>query len=438
MKFGDYSPPAVPMLDQQHDALQKGLGRALQWALNQRLDDEPLLEACLRDQRFDVQFDSLRGDWLWRIIRAVGGTERFRVPILHAFYELSDECSAGQLCELARCYAELGDETFRTRLYKVVEQKPFADIPWLGEQEIVALDGEQAFLLAARMRGRSLAIREWEWHDESLVYLAVERLSEEQVTALLESSSDEAVRLFWKGSQEAKQRESEQPRLRERMLAISVQEVVRAAESDSKSMLFRAWGRCADEANLKVVLERLWAEQEPRTIANLLQVFSARALPEFDARLMELCRHSDEVRRRAFIALKQNAHPLVRQFALSELQTVGRHRLAVALFINNYLPGDEHRILEALEFPDDAYELHWLLMDVINVLEKNAEADCYELGVISYASTPCETCRAGAARLLLNRQVAPEWLKEECRHDSGEECRELVAKTSSSELFHRD
>jgi hypothetical protein len=104
----------------------------------------------------------------------------------------------------------------------------------------------------------------------------------------------------------------------------------------------------------------------------------------------------------------------------------------VALFINNYRQDDEQRILGAMELPVDACELHWLLMDVIKVLEKNSGADSSRLGVISYASTPCENCRYYAARLLLNQQVAPQWLKEECRHDSGEDCRELVAKSIGS------
>jgi hypothetical protein len=168
-------------------------------------------------------------------------------------------------------------------------------------------------------------------------------------------------------------------------------------------------------------------------IANLLRVFSARALTEFDPRLIELCLHCDEeVRRRAFQALEQNAHPLIRQFALTELRKGVRDGSAVALFINNYRQGDEQRILGAMEFPGDECELHWLLLDAIKVLEKNPEADCSRLGVITYALTPCENCRFYAARLLLNQHVAPEWLKAECRHDSSEDCRALAANATGS------
>jgi hypothetical protein len=112
---------------------------------------------------------------------------------------------------------------------------------------------------------------------------------------------------------------------------------------------------------------------------------------------------------------------------LIELQRGLQEESVVGLFINNYGQGDEQRILEVMELPDDPGNLHWLLMDVVQVLEKNPKADCSQLGVIIYASTPCENCRYYAARLLLNQHVAPEWLMEECQHDSGEDCRKMIA-----------
>ncbi len=438
MKFGDYSPPSSPSLDQQRDALQKGLGRAWQWALNGRLGDEPLLEACLQDKRFDAQCEESRAGWLWQIVGAADAMQRFRVPILHALHELSDERSANQLCELARFYAETGDGTFRDRLYEIVEQRPFPESPSLGEEEIMALDGERAFLFAARVRGQQLACREWDWDDRSLIDQATDCLGEDRVSSLLSAPSDTAVSRFGECWRRDKQRAAEVKQAqshRERMKALPVEEINRAAEGDTKCYWFRGWGMHAEEADLKAVLQRLWTVEEPRVIANLVKVFVARPLPEFDAQLIKLCRHADkEVRAWAFRGLKENAHPLVRVFALTELQKGLRDRSVVGLFINNNRQGDEHLILNAMELPDDECELHWLLMDVIKVLEKNTEADCSRLAVISYALTPCANCRFDAARLLHQQQVAPEWLWEECRFDSAEDCRKLVEKpTGSSE-----
>jgi hypothetical protein len=439
MNYGDYSPPPPsPSRDHQRDALQKGLGRAMQWAMTRRLDDEPLMEACLRDLRFDVQVEGSRGAWLWRVIRATDASDRFRVPILHALYELPDERSAHQLCELTRCYAEAGDETFRMRLYEIVEQKPIADSRWLGEEEIIQLDGAKGFLFAARVRGEGLTARAWEWDDEALVQGAIERFGEERVKDLLSETKDSALRVYRDGWQcQTKAHADQDSRIshRERMKAIRVGEILSAAESSGPHFgLLRGWGMYADDLDLAQVLQHLSAAREAKTIANLLQVFSNRAAPQFVDRFIELGQHGDpEVRRRALFALANIEHPLVRAFALPELEHGVSDGSVVGLFIRNYQRGDEHRILEALEFPADSCERHWLLMDLIKVLEANPGADCSRLAVVAYASTPCENCRFLAARLLLGQHVAPEWLVEECRFDSSEETRELVERTKGSE-----
>lgn len=430
MKLVDYSPPASPSLEQQRDGLQKGLGRVAQWAAGGKLEVEPLLAACLQDQRFDAMVEEPRGDWLWSAVEVVGASHQLRVPLLHALHANADEVGAKQHCQLARCFAQTGDATFRDLLYQIVEQKPYPDSPWLGEREIVELDGQPAFLHTVRVRGARLKKIEWDWDDSTLVDFAIERLGEEQVSQLLQANPDEDVRRFesrWRQRSAASVNRSGPQEHANRMKAIPTSEILTAAESAQGCAWFRGWGRHADAAQLRLVAQQLWAAEDSRTIANLLRVFSGRALPKFDERLIELCRTSNhDIRQRALMALEENVHPRVREFALAEMENGLRDRVA-ALFINNYQQGDEHRILEALDLPREAWQVHSLLMDVTKVLEQNAQADCSLLGVVCFALTPCESCRFYAARLLMNQGVAPDWLKAECRSDSSDDCRKLVA-----------
>lgn len=434
MKPGDYAPPAFPSLEQQQDALQKGLGRAVHWAMSGQLDDRPLLEACLRDQRYDSQCEESRGDWLWQLIRTVGATARLRVPILHALYGMTDERSATQLCELARCYAQTGDDPFRTLLYDIVERKPFETSPWIGEEELVALEGERGFLHAAQVRGRLLNSREWEWDDQNLIDFASELLGAEQVACLLDASPDDAIRRFrecWRNNQPV-QSEDQRQSYRDRLAAVPVAEAIQAAEGGTNCYWLRGWGRFATEADLHLILQHLWTVQEPKVIANLLKVFAARAVPTFDPRLIAYCQHADEeVQRRAYAALRQIAHPLLREFGLTQLQEGDvQDGAVIALFIKNYQPGDEHRIVEGIELPNDDDELHWLLMQGIDVLKENPAAECAQLGIITYVLTPCTNCRCHAAQLLLNQHAAPEWLIHECQHDVAADIRALVSTPS--------
>jgi len=424
----DFSPPSSPSLDEQRDALQKGLGRAWQWATAGRLADEPLLEACLEDMRYDTQCEGSRGNWLWDLMQVIEAKDRFRAPLFKALQELADERSADQLCQLAGHYTKDGDEPFRTRLYEIVEEKPISHSDWIGEDEIIQLDGEQAFLFAARVRGERLANIEWEWDDGYLAVGAAKQFGEDRVTSILKSSPNAGIKRYYENWLEQKARKlpaSDQHTHRNRMQAISVSEIIEAAKGKSLRIGFRGWGMYADEANLMKIIEAIFVATEPAIISKLLRVFSNRALPQFDFRLIDLCQHLDEdVQRWAFNALAKTCHASIRKSALEQLE-IEATASVVKLFIENFEEGDEKRILAATKLPEDVDQLHWLLMNIIEVLEKNPAADSSQLAVIAYASTPCENCRCRAAELLQRQGFIPLWMVEECQYDSNEEIRVL-------------
>src|SRR5262249_26447833 len=105
-----------------------------------------------------------------------GTANRFRVPILHALYDLSEDWKADQLCELARYYAKTGDGVFRDHLYTLVKTKPSIHYPSIGEKEILEIDGEHGFLFAAQVRGPAFSTRGVEMEISSLVRLAGGRM----------------------------------------------------------------------------------------------------------------------------------------------------------------------------------------------------------------------------------------------------------------------
>jgi hypothetical protein len=239
----------------------------------------------------------------------------------------------------------------------------------------------------------------------------------------LEHTTDTAIRLFREGWLQHKIADAGEPQrqaYRDRLQKITVADIISAAESDRDgSYSFRGWGLRADDAQLELVFEHLCSSQDVNVIANLLRVFWRRPLPIFDARLLDLCQHIDsDVRRWAFNAIHNSKHDLIRVFALSQLQKGVRNGSVISLFAGNYESGDEQRILSAIEFPDDDFELHSLLMSVLEVLDHNPDANAAQLGIIGYKSTPCGECRRRFLRALLRQNVAPGWLAEECRFDA--------------------
>ncbi len=434
MTPSDYAPPANPTADEQRAALRRGLGRAAMWASSGKLDEALLAEAWLADWRYDRQIDSPRGDWLFGLAESLGAIARLRGPLLRALGHLSDgpanERGAGQLCALALRYAQAGDAVFRVRLYDIVGRKPIPPSHRLGEHELIRLDGEAGFLFAARARGRRLGDDPGWTGAGDFMFTAGEVLGRDRAATLLDASADEHVARFrdhWRDI-EAECDAAPRQTYAEQTATLTPGDIVAAAESPSPLRRhLGGWGKLAEPADLKVVAAHLWAATDPKAVAKLLQVFAARALPEFDPRLIELCRHADsDVSWRALKALEENAHPMVRDYALAELAR--GEASAVGLLVRNYEPGDEGRVLAVIEAPaPDGEHEHGPISDALELLEANPGADASRLGVACYARTPCGHCRATAARLLVARGVAPDWLLGECRHDAEADIRELVA-----------
>jgi hypothetical protein len=392
---------------------------------------EPLLDACQHDQRFDRQCEDNRGEWLWKLISVTGSQFRFRDPLLNSLRTVDDVQDAYQLCDLALHFARSGDNAFRQQLYEFVRQRQIPDSPEIGEGQLLSLGGEEAFLFIARLRGHHLATAAWEWHDGAVINAAIEDLGESRVREILTLSLEPEIRRFATGWSENMRTptnpESQQSAYRQRMQAITVGDLILAAQTEGQKHSLRGWGMQASERDLDVVLEQIWKEHDPTIITNFLRVFSNRPLPQFDARLISLCEHSDEkVQRRALDVLSQNSHPLIRAFAIDQIQDNTLGFPVVELLIKNYQQGDEQRILDHVELPEDPCERHWMLMDLIKMFEENESADSSKLGQIAYFHNPCQICRCSAARLLFRHGNVPTWLAEECRFDAEEECSSLA------------
>ena len=233
------------------DALKKGLGRVYLWSQAGKVDADLLVQACLQDYRFDRQVDDPRGPWLWQLLVAAGRVERVKEPILAAVEDIENSDAGYQLCQLSRCLVAAGDERFRAQLRRIVAEKPVADEPLLGEEELMQVDGEAGFVAAVRRHGIDLASREWEWFDGVLADNGAELLGEEHVLNLLEThaAGDLHVGRFrdqWLQQRQPSQR-SPHVQHQKRIKALTAADIIAAAETQGNVCVpFRGWGRQAE------------------------------------------------------------------------------------------------------------------------------------------------------------------------------------------------
>ncbi len=422
MELSDYSPSENPAPDDQRDALQKGLGRAWQWADSGQLAADLLFDACLNDWRHDRQCEDNRGPWLWELMNSLGCVDQFRLPILGKLSQVEEEGIAAQLCDLIYRYAIEGDTECRDRLWTFVRNGSVAEAPWVGVGYLLWLDGSEAFEMIARTHGEALQQRDWQWHDTAFVDKGVEVIGDIPIRSFFAGSTDPHVIRFAEAWQ-IEQKKAPFPHRadREARYGWSPQEVVLWAEAMESCGWLRGWGFKANYGDLEQVAEAIRRCDNPEVIERLLWTFSHRALPSFANHLMLLGAHpTKEIRRLAFRALANIRSAEVRRYALKQLER-GNTPLAIDLFKKNFEPGDEKRILQAIELPESDFHRHGILIDMLHVLEENDAADVAELGLVIYFHTPCTICRESAVKLLLGQNAAPFWLVQEAHFDANEE-----------------
>lgn len=419
LEFRDFSPPTSPTFAEQSDALAKGLGRAMQWAMAGKLDDAALHHACTHDLRFDRQCEDSRTPWNWTLLEAAGAVERLRDPILSSAIAVVDERDVGSFSEIAYEYAIRGDEAFRRQLYTFCA---LDDCLTAGEL-IIKLDDATGLLFVARQFGKHTDPDE-QWMCGSLLSSAEEKMGTERVDQVLSAAENPSVLQFRDTALEFRGYLQSTPRSPERP---SVEDVIDVAESVGPRN-YRRWGHSATVEELNEIAAQLLTATNPKTLQTYLSVFSNRAFPVFDPKLLELCDHEDDmVRWKAFVAIEMNSHPSIRALAEKYLLEGICSRTSASLFKRNFRAGDEVRLLEALQPPDESNQLHWLLSTIEDVLELNPEANSAKIGIAAYAIQPCSNCRGSVAKLLTNRNCAPQWLREECRFDCDLRTRESFA-----------
>lgn len=436
----NFAPATKPSFNDWQDALQKGLGRALLWAKNGEIADKSLLlNACSIDLRYDRQCEKPRGDWLWEIMEVAGAMEDLREPILESLKSAKDAYAAQQLCQFAVHYATRGDHRFRDALERVVEEKPDSTGPWLGESQLIRLNGASGFITAVKVRSKWLETKDFDLDHWALFRKATDILGQDAIAQALDEALKTTPELKgivegWHAWNQHKTPVDTKSNHKKRMQQFTVEDVIQAVEGQSnQTWILLGWGKHASEADLQIILNRLFECGDTQIVERYLRVFSNRSLPQFDARLLTLLDHDDEqVKSRAYVAVAKNAHPSIRSFALMHLPIRYNDRNFVDLFIKNFQPGDESLLIEHLELPDNDDGRHELLTTVLDILEKNENAIADVLALWIYRWTPCALCRNHAAKLLFDRTNAPQWLGEECQHDSYTDTRELVSGVMSS------
>jgi hypothetical protein len=178
--------------------LQKGLGRAV---LHLRTHDpapyrEAVLYACTHSLAYDAQCEGDRKIYLLDLINCVADQDFFRNGLLEALrtpLEDPETFYLGMTIELARSFAEKGDDEMKQAMYRAVADARFEPEP-IDYEDLVELDGLSALLIAAEHFSTDLREDDL-WQVDSLVTALQDRDGLEAANDAIRRAEQESPRL---------------------------------------------------------------------------------------------------------------------------------------------------------------------------------------------------------------------------------------------------
>lgn len=430
-----------------------GLGRAILFLRSHdaRPYRDAILDTCLHNTAYDPQIEGSRATYLREVLALTGEAPFFRERILAALATSGGDWDAEQLFRLAATYAEEGDQHARRVLYARYDQNARAGDD-TGETTIVSLDGLAGLLHVIRLacdRGRIADQDDYLDYAWLLAWVEEDRGKAETRGALLQAARDDARIAAFVAAVDADRAEG-RPRKHARpdAGAIPYSAVKRGIAAGTARAMGRSvpviveqgkgrairpslWGSQAPDEQLARAAADLLDETDPRRIAPLLWIFQQRCFPRDPAPLLALAQHADEpVALGALAALRYFAHDTVRALALDLLQSAtasdARKAEAVDLLIENYQRGDFHIFETVLARITDLDAFHAFGIGILSVFAKHPTVEASGALNLLYERGACSHCREDCVAALLQLDALPGWMRDECRHDSSPDIRELV------------
>lgn len=391
------------------DALAKGKGRAVPWALDSATHEirSLLLEASLVSWQYDRWFEDARATYLIWMLEPLGLVDE-AVRRASAAYPAAEGQDRGHQRDLLLALARQGHAEARGALER------FAPM----DAEVSRALAEWSPLYIA---GYIQAHRE-DWEDLPTILFDSfsEVYGEEETSAAIDAAGPIALS-FW---QALTDRRATPPAVYEPRRT-TFDDLHRSIQisNEGQRVPVALFGRHAPREELEQAAYWLMRETVPHRIEAYARIFSRVSfVGSTDALIDRALGPNGE---RYLHALERVSHPRIRVL----MDTIPFGAQWLTLLKHNLRDGDPEYVRESLQrwSSPDADESHHLCLALLKVVEGLADPREWREPLLwGYETTPCGMCRGAFAKLLVGNDLATAEIREELLYDSEASTRALL------------
>jgi len=387
------------------DALKRGTGGAYVIAQENPAIDFSwyVIQGVLHNYAYDGQAEPSRAQYILDLIALSSKKKEIRAALLKGIETVTDDTwSLTHLFDLAKLFAQDGDEEARKAIYDRFGNNPIEGSDWIGYEEILALDGREGLLFIANKLGRSLELNSDGWQDDSIIRHFQDQNPKINAMQTLEESAkqDRYVRVYLDAIQKTNAK-----RVRHQRPIYNFQSLIEQIDSGKRMFAPPTLFESLSSDEIFLLADKFMQETDDRKKEEDLHVFTRLPFPYHYSILLEfaLRRSTSTNRLRDFAidALEHISAPEVRAFALQKLQTTRSPGTFTRLLISNYHAGDAKLLTSIVEKYKNEHIIEDLACSYVDIYAANRTKECEEPLVALYKKMNCGIHRNAALEILI-------------------------------------
>ncbi|MCW7471735.1 hypothetical protein [Leptospira kanakyensis] len=391
-----------------------------------------ILKVALYNYAYDGQAEGSRALYVYDLIKLSKQKELIRKNTLEKLKtEQKDTWTLSQLFELAKLYAISGDIEAKENIYERFFTNWIFGSNWLGQEEILELDGFAGLVYIVNKIGKYIEINPNYFEDKTLINSFQESAKEISVKGELDklAKNDKYIEIYLNHISKCEGEKSKSPLKEEKFNFDTLKNKI----SNSKKILnIKRYLKNLSESDINHIANLFQEEKNLSKKAEYLRIFIYIKYPGNLKPVIKLAKRKESsnhsLREFSLATLSHIKSPVIRKLAINKIRNSKDYLSFICLLNSNYKEGDA-KLLTWAAFKtksNDSIEILATALTELYTLNKTKECLLPLLEI--YKRSNCGIHRNSIVNILLENNILPNQIYHEIEFDSYNETRQLYKK----------
>ena len=381
-----------------------------------------ILDAAKNNYAYDGQSEGNRAEYIVRLIDLCNQKEEIESELIKELnLAIDNTWDVDQLFGINAIFAKRGNDKAKKAIYKRYRKNKF-ESDWLGQEEIVHLDGLDGLKIIVETRGKSLEKNKDDWEDSFFIDWFQEENPKLEVYKELKKTARRNK--FIKKYLQTILKSKKKSKTRTKRVRITYKQVAQNIDQIKTVPISPRGIRELTQLEIEKLANDFLAESNPLKQEKYLRIFSRRKYPLEYNPILAIAKGKNKKNTRlvefACESLKYFQGKDIRKFALEKLKATNRPSDYLYLLVSNYKKGDAKLLYTIVAKYRNQDVIHSLVYGLIEIYKNNDVTECRKRLELIYNKMTCGIHRHELLEILYKNKALSKKILKEIEFDSFE------------------